>query len=239
MIDRIPSLAFKVPKGFEDVALADVKPFLPTEGCQLTHRLQSGFIQADLDTSEALDACLSVYASGELWSVLQLFLLNSAEPVAVPEEILAALEKDRKALPSRNSRRKPEEPSNSGHRRKPNSRRVAPLPSDLSGPTDGERLFCDFLSDTVKTQKQLFQRNVSTCLASFKDGRTIDSWAVAFHRGSMQMPTQRSSTFARHIADDLGPLLYSTIRRDNIPVKLENPHLEVCPCLLSCCDLHK
>lgn len=233
-------LAFKVPKGFEDIAWQDIKRFIPTEvstAAVADGRLEllSGFVLLSLPVGVDLEACLSRYAQGVFWAVTRVLLSMQALGEAlddlptISEDMCRGLEADRKSLPSKRSRQiiNPEASKGRNNRYR---RRVAPLDIDS---TPSEVDFLDRLKHIADSQNESHRALFRTWKA-FKGeeptgdhSRIPESFAIRFDRGSFLFPSLKSSKIASHLADLYGAHVMDMTGRDDLKADLTSPEYEV------------
>lgn len=237
---QLVRLAFRVPKGFEDVAWQDIRRFLPvlpadTASTGWHVKFLSGLVLLSLPFGPQLEACLSKYAEGVFWSVIRLSLCMDCPCIAVddisaiPDRIVTSLEADRKSLPSKRSRQilNPEASKGRNSRYR---RRVAPLDIDS---TPSELAFLDFLTELVHSQhashSMLYSLWKSLKGSAFVEDRAYlpASFAVRFERGDFLFPTLKSPTIASHLADLYGTQLLRMTGKDEIKADLASPEYEV------------
>lgn len=239
-------IAFKVPRGFEDIALCDIQRWLVNRGdsgsssvpadIDVTAALDSGFVHVQAASREQLRLCLTIYDEGALWCVTACILVVGGSPISIPLALLDALKSDRLSLPSKRSRiiRSDGDKILSTRKAVQLRKKSAPLVADI---TKSETEFGDFLASQIRGEAESFQRVLQQWsnfkhqrpLSSSEDGKEAlpTSFAVRFERRDLQFPTQNSKQWCRLLGDEFGALVCQKTGRSTVGVDLNDPDLEV------------
>lgn len=244
---QLVRLALKVPKGFEDVAWQDIQRFIPLEISKAavagSHvKLFSGAVLLSVPLGDSLDAVISKYSEGKLWSVTRMLLSldSSSEETedlpCIPEEILKWLETERISLPSKRSRQiiNPEASKGRNSRYR---RRVAPLDIDN---TPSELAFMERLAEIARSQSE----SHSLLYNIWKGAKGVQyaedrkylprSFAIRFERGDFLFPTLKSSKIAGHLGELYGFQMMNMTERTDLKADLTSPEYEVSLPLVYC-----
>ena len=231
-MNDIPTLAFNVPRGFEkNIASKDILLHLPENTLVVSDADDSGYVLVKPSSLEHLYACLAAYNQGELWSVTNCSLVLSEK--ALPIELHAILETDRRALPSKRSRAVSSSRSNDVKQKlSKNRKKITPLAVD---PLPSEILLLEYLSTVASELREAFFIAFSVW-KEFKYGpdcpnRGLElpvprNFAVRYDRREFLLPSLKSQDIARYLGDELGSVLLAMTRRETIPVDLEDPDME-------------
>lgn len=252
---RVPTIAFAVPRGFEDVASSDIARHLTSTqaGTHVTAGFaDSGYVWVEPDSWKALEDVLQIYDDGQLWCTTRCVVCIGQGRSVIPDELLRELDEDRRALPSRRSREiKTDEPARRPDGRPSNNnlrRRVAPLQHSERSP--GEERYLAWLDEVllgdddsrglVADNKRGSAKQLSDALKAWEiyytlrgeqcpriTGQDAISFAIRAEKREMLFPTLRSQDIARRSAETIGVELHKLIACERLKVNLENPEVQV------------